>query len=146
MQPSDGFWDGVGKGFAESPWWALLGVALIIAMTFLIAKYIYPGHKEIKMREIDVREREAQNDADRIKANAQLAEQQRQTNMLMESMQKSLDASTSHTDVLVTEIHGARDRSKEMGSDVSHIRDTTDSTHEIVMDIKHHIIKGEGTD
>ena len=67
MHPSDGFWEGIGAGIGQSPWWALLGVILIVGVLFVVAKYIYPGHKEIKMRELDIRQREADNDAERIK-------------------------------------------------------------------------------
>ena len=118
----------------------------------VVAKYIYPGHKELKLKELGIREREAQNDADRIKANAMLAESQRQTNVLIDGMRASLDASTARVDVIVSEIHGSRDGSKRMGEEVArvreasdHIRQTTDHTAEQVADLHRRLMR-EGTD
>lgn len=97
-------------------------------------------------RALDERERE------RIKATQANTEVQRQGNLMLDGMQKSLDASTAHTDVLVTELRGSRERSHEMGTHVlaikamnEHVRDTTDHTAEQVDDIYRHIFR-EGTD
>ena len=153
MQPSDGFWEGIGASVGSSPGWMVIGALLIASVTFIVAKYIVPSHERVRMKRIEIEQRQAETDAERVKANAMLAEQQRQTNVLIDGMRQSLDASTAHTDVLVAELRGARERSRAMGGDVSdikdvsyHIRDTTDSTHEIVMDIKQHLVGGEGTD
>ena len=88
MNPSEGFWEGIGAGIGQSPWWALLGAMLIGGILFATVKYIVPANKEVRlrrednnqkvrMRELDIREREAQNDAERIKANSALAENMR---------------------------------------------------------------------
>ena len=72
MQPSDGFWEGVGAGIANSPGWMIIGAVFVIGVLFVFAKYVYPGYKEmkmkrdenareIKMRELDIRQREADN-------------------------------------------------------------------------------------
>ena len=64
MQPSDGFWEGVGASVGSSPGWMVIGALLVVGVLFVVAKYIYPGHKELKMRELDIRQREADNDRD----------------------------------------------------------------------------------
>ena len=98
------------------------------------------------MRRLDIEQQRAQTDAERVRANAMLAEQQRQTNVLIDGMRQSLDASTAHTDVLVAELRGSRDRSHEMGERVERIDQTTSHTDVLVEDIHRHIIGGEGTD
>ena len=125
MQPSDGFWEGVGASVGSSPGWMVIGALLVVGILFVVAKYIYPGHKELKMRELGIREREAENDAERIKANA----------------------------ALFAGIEESKARSREMGEDMSHVRETsdhimgtTDETNSLVKDIRRHIIGGEGTD
>lgn len=150
MHPSDGFWEGIGAGIGQSPWWALLGVLLIGGALFLVAKYIYPGYKEmrmrrdensreIRMRELDIREREAQNDADRIKANAALAEN-------MRGLRESNDQLAQQSAMLVAGIEESKARSRGMGDKVDHIDRTTSHTDTLVEDIHRHIIGGEGTD
>ena len=148
MQPSDGFWTGVGDSIGSSPGWMVVGALLVLGVIFLVARYIVPSRERIRMREMDIREREAENDSERIKANAMLAEQQRQTNVLIEGMGKSLDASTAHTDVLVTELRGARDRSKSMGVKVEdtnatahRIDETTQDTNAMVAEVHSMIVR-----
>lgn len=150
MHPSDGFWEGIGTGIGQSPWWALLGALLIVGVLFVVAKYIYPGYKdmrirrdesarEIRMRELDIREREAQNDADRIKANAALAEN-------MRGLRESNDQLAQQSAMLVAGIEESKARSRGMGDKVDHIDRTTSHTDTLVEDIHRHIIGGEGTD
>lgn len=164
MQPSDGFWEGVGSSVGTSPGWLIVIAMVICSIVYIVAKHIVPAVKEVKLereknarelreKELDIRQREAENDSDRIKANAALAEQYRQTNVLVDGMRQSLDASTAHTDVLVAELRGSRDRSRAMGEELSltrqaadHIKDTTDETNDIVKDIRRHIIGPETTD
>ena len=67
-------------------------------------------------------------------------------NVLIDGMRQSLDTNTAHTDVLVAELRGSRDRSKEMGGTVDRIDTTTQHTDTLVEDIHRHIIGGEGTD
>ena len=153
MNPSDGFWEGMGAAFARSPWWAIVGGLLVIGALFIVARYIVPSHERVRLeRELDIEQQRAETDADRVRANALLAEQQRQTNTFIDGMRQSLEASTAHTDVLVAELRGSRDRSRAMGEDMTHVRDdaahvraTTDRTAEQVEDIHRHIFK-EGTD
>lgn len=150
MQPGDGFWEGIGAGIGQSPWWALLGALLVGGVLFVVAKYIYPGYKEmrirreensreIRMRELDIREREAQNDADRIKANAALAEN-------MRGLRESNDQLAQQSAMLVAGIEESKARSRGMGDKVDHIDRTTSHTDTLVEDIHRHIIGGEGTD
>lgn len=146
MEPSTDFWSGVGTGVANSPGWMVVGAILVIGVLFVWAKYVHPDNKEIRLREIEVREREAQNDAERIKANSALAEN-------MRGLRESNDHLAQQSAALAAGIEESKTRSRGMGEKVDrmastadHIRDTTDHTHELVEDIRHHLIGGEGTD
>ena len=146
MEPSTDFWSGVGTGVANSPGWMVVGAILVIGALFVWAKYVHPDNKEIRLREIEVREREAQNDAERIKANSALAEN-------MRGLRESNDHLAQQSAALAAGIEESKTRSRGMGEKVDrmastadHIRDTTDHTHELVEDIRHHLIGGEGTD
>ena len=146
MEPTGDFWGGVGTGIANSPGWMVVGALLVVSVAYIVAKYIVPSHEKVRMRRLDIEQQQAQTDAERVKANAMLAEQQRQTNVLIDGMRQSLDASTAHTDVLVAELRGSRDRSHAMGERVERIDQTTSHTDVLVEDIHRHIIGGEGTD
>ena len=146
MEPTSDFWGGVGTAVGASPGWMVVGALLIAGVTFIVAKYIVPSHERVRMKRIEIEQRQAETDAERVKANAMLAEQQRQTNVLIDGMRQSLDASTAHTDVLVAELRGSRDRSHAMGERVERIDQTTSHTDVLVEDIHRHIIGGEGTD
>lgn len=146
MQPSDGFWEGVGTSVGSSPGWMVIGALLVIGVLFVVAKYVYPGHKELKLRELEIREREAKNDSDRIKANAALAEN-------MRGLRESNDQLAQQSAALAAGIEESKARSRGMGEDMSHVRETsdhimgtTDETNSLVKDIRRHIIGGEGTD
>ncbi len=146
MEPTGDFWGGLGTGIANSPGWMVVGALLVVGVLFVWAKYVHPDTKEIKLRELEVREREARNDAERIKANAALAEN-------MRGLRDSNDALAQQSAALAAGIEESKVRSRTMGDKVDrmasateHIRDTTDHTHEIVEDIRHHLIGGEGTD
>ena len=138
MQPSETFWDGVGEGFAQSPGWMVVGTVLVIGVLFVVAKYIYPGHKELRMRELGIREREAENDAERIKANAALAEN-------MRGLRESNDRLAEQSAALFAGIEESKTRSRAMGDDMSHVRATTDHTAEQVDELHRHFLR-EGTD
>ena len=150
MQPTDGFWGGVGESLARSPWWGMLGLVLIIGALFVVAKYIYPGHKEIKMRELDIRQMKAENARAQVESNRALAEQTR-------SAGAKVDALVIQNAELAAGMEESKTRSRGMGEDVSrvretaeHIRDTTDQTAEKVEEIHTLIKQGrfgpEGTD
>ena len=150
MQPSEGFWEGVGSSVGSSPGWMVIGALLVVGVLFVVAKYIYPGYKEmrirreensreVRMRELDIREREAQNDADRIKANAALAEN-------MRGLRESNDQLAQQSAMLVAGIEESKARSRGMGDKVDHIDRTTSHTDTLVEDLHRHIIGGEGTD
>ena len=149
MQPTSDFWDGVGQGFASSPGWMVVGTVLVIGALFVVAKYIYPGYKEIrmkreenerevKMRELDIREREAANDGERIKANSALAEN-------MRGLRESNDRLAEQSAALFAGIEESKARSRGMGEDIGHVMATTDHTAEQVDEIHRRIFR-EGTD
>lgn len=146
MEPTGDLWAGVGQGIASSPGWMVVGALLVVSVAYIVARYIVPSHEKVRMRRLDIEQQQAQTDAERVRANALLAEQQRQTNVLIDGMRQSLDASTAHTDVLVAELRGSRDRSHAMGEQVGRIDQTTQHTDVLVEDIHRHIIGGEGTD
>ena len=149
MQPSDGFWEGVGTSVGSSPGWMVIGALLVVGVLFVVAKYIYPGHKELKLRELEIREREAKNDSDRIKANAALAEN-------MRGLRESNDQLAKQSAALTAGIEESKTRSRSMGDEVAHtkesvdhIRDTTDDTCAMVREIHSAVVvphRGEGTD
>ena len=135
MEPTGDLWAGVGTGIANSPGWMIVVSLLIIGVLFVWAKYVHPDNKEIKLRELEVREREAQNDRDRIKANAALAEN-------MRGLRDSNDALAQQSAALAAGIEESKVRSRSMGDDVArvredsdHIRETTDDTHDMVREI-----------
>ena len=150
MEPTGDFWAGVGTGIADSPGWMLVGAVLVIGVLFVVAKYIYPGHKEIKMRELDIRQMEAENARAQVESNRALAEQTR-------SAGAKVDALVIQNAELAAGMEESKARSRGMGDDVSHvretadhIRDTTDHTAEKVDEIHSLIRQGrfgpEGTD
>ena len=146
MEPTGDMWAGVGTSIATSPGWMVVGALLVVGVLFIVAKYIVPRHEKVRMKRLEIEQQQATTDAERVKANALLAEQQRQTNVLIDGMRQSLDASTAHTDVLVAELRGSRDRSHEMGERVERIDQTTRHSDTLIEDIHRHFIGGEGTD
>lgn len=139
MQPSDGFWDGFGQAVGTSPGWMVIGALLVVGVLFVVAKYIYPGHKELKMRELDIRQKEAENAAEDIRARQALAEQMRGT-------RESVDALAMQNAAMTARIEESKSHSREMGETVSAIDVTTRHTDTLVEDIHRHFIGGEGTD
>lgn len=139
MQPSDGFWDGFGQAVGTSPGWMVIGALLVVGVLFVVAKYIYPGHKELKMRELDIRQKEAENAAEDIRARQALAEQMRGT-------RESVDALAVQNAAMTARIEESKLHSREMGETVSAIDVTTRHTDTLVEDIHRHFIGGEGTD
>ena len=139
MEPSTDFWGGVGTGVANSPGWMVVGALLVVGVLFVVAKYIYPGHKEIKMRELDIRQLEADNDAERIKANAALAEN-------MRGLRESNDTLARQFSAQSAGIEESKSRSREMGGKVDRIDCTTRHTDTLVEDIHRSLLGGEVTD
>lgn len=150
MQPSEGFWEGVGASVGTSPGWMVIGALLVVGILFVVAKYIYPGHKELKMRELDIRQREADNDSERIKANAALAEN-------MRGLRESNDLLAQRSAALAAGIEESKLRSRSMGDQVSaieqaaaHTSETVDDTNAKVTDIHqrtrdiYNILNGRG--
>ena len=149
MQPSEGFWEGVGASVGSSPGWMVIGALFVIGVLFVFAKYVYPGWKElkmkrdesareIKMRELDIRQREADNDSERIKANAALAEN-------MRGLRESNDQLAKQSAALAAGIEESKARSRSMSGAVDRIDSTTQHTDTLVEDIHKHIFR-EGTE
>lgn len=140
MQPSDSFWDGVGSSVGNSPGWMVVGTVLVIGALFIVAKYIVPSRERIKMRELDIREREAQNKSDDIKVKAGMTEQ-------MSGLRESNTNLATQTAVMTARLNESAARSHEMGQAVSNIDKTTTRTAAQVNDI-HRLLTGgaESTD
>lgn len=90
------------------------------------------------MRELDIRQREAENDRDRIKTNAALAEN-------MRGLRESNDQLAKQSAALAAGIEESKARSRSMGESIGRIAETTSHTDSLVEDIHKHIFK-EGTD
>ena len=138
MEPTPGFWDGFGQAVGSSPGWMVVAALLIIGVLFVYAKYISPSRERIKARELDIREREAENDSERIKANAALAEN-------MRGLRESNDRIAEQSAALFAGIEESKARSRGMGEDLGHVRATTDHTAEQVDELHRHFLR-EGTD
>ena len=143
MEPTGDFWGGVGTGIANSPGWMVVGALLVIGVLFVVAKYIYPGHKEIKMRELDIRQMEAENARAQVESNRALAEQTR-------SAGAKVDALVIQNAELAAGMEESKTRSRGMGEDMSHvreasdhIRDTTDHTAEKVDEMHSILVQGK---
>lgn len=139
MEPTGDLWAGVGAGIANSPGWMVVGAILVIGVLFVWAKYVHPDNKEIRLKELSIREREAENDAERIKANAALAEN-------MRGLRESNDQLAQQSAALFAGIEESKSRSREMGGKVDRIDQTTQHSDTLIEDIHRHIIGGEGTD
>ena len=143
MEPTSDLWAGVGQGVASADGWmvvtALTLIVLVIGSLFVYAKYINPSRERLRARELDIREREAENDAERIKANAALAEN-------MRGLRESNDTLAQQSAALAAGIEESKGRSREMGGAVSRIDKTTQHTDVLVEDIHRHLVGGEGTD
>ena len=86
------------------------------------------------MRELDIRDRETQNDEDRIKANAALAEN-------MRGLRESNDILAQQNAALAAGIEESKVRSREMGESVSRIDATTSHAAEQIADIHRAIVR-----
>lgn len=146
MEPTGDMWAGVGASLASSPGWMMVVALLVVGVLFIVAKYIVPSRERIKMRELDIREREAKNDAESIKVRAGMTEQ-------MSGLRVSNDNLAQQSAALFAGIEESKVRSRALGEDMAHTRDaadhikgTTDETNSLVKDIRRHIIGGEGTD
>lgn len=77
------------------------------------------------MRELDIRQREADNDADRIKTNAALAENMRGLRESNDSIARQFAASTA-------QLEESKVRSRAMGETVEHTDGVVTHTAEVV--------------
>lgn len=142
MQPNDEFWSGVGRGVASADGWmvvlALTVVVLVVGVLIVYAKYINPSHERLKARELDIREREVRNDEERIKTNAALAEN-------MRGLQESYDRMAQRDAEMTAGIEESKNRSREMGRDVNHIKLTADHMAEKIDELHTRVFR-ERTD
>lgn len=131
MEPTGDLWSGVGTAVGTAEGWMVVGALLVLGALFVVAKYIVPSRERIKMRELDIRERESQNAA-----------------ALTESMRGLKESNDSIAREFASQTAGIEEskvRSRAMGEDMGHVRRTTDHTAEQVDEIHHYIFR-EGTD
>lgn len=137
MEPTSEFWDGVGHSVSTAEGWmvvaAIAVISIVIGVVLIYGKYIAPGRERIKTRELDIREREIQNDADRIKANAALAEN-------MRGLRDSNDALAQQSAVLAAGIEESKARSRSMGDKVDRIDATTQHADVLLEEIHRHLL------
>ena len=136
MEPSGDFWAGVGEGVSRADGWMVVAaitlIVLVIGVLFVVSKYIYPGHKEIKMRELDIREREAQSQQ-----------------ALAENLHGVMESNNYIAREFAAQnagIEESKTRSRAMGVTIDRIDHTTQHTDVLVEDIHNHLIGREGTD
>lgn len=127
MAPTDELWTGVGAAVGSSPGWMVVGALLVIGVLVIFARYYLPYRRQIRMRELDIREREQQTDADRVKANAALAEN-------MRGLRESNELLAQQSAALAAGIEESKLRSRSMGEQVSAIEQATAHTSETVAD------------
>lgn len=148
MEPTSDLWAGVGQGIASSPGWMVVGALLVVSVAYIVAKYIVPSHERVRMRKLDIEEKKAANEAESVKVNAAMAENQRQNNentkaltTVMTALQARMEASASHSHEMGGEVSHTRETA-------DHIRDMTDETNALVKDIHAAVVprRGEGTD
>lgn len=131
MEPTGDLWAGVGTAVGSAEGWMVVGALLVLGALFVVAKYIVPSRERIKMRELDIREREAQN-------SAALSEN-------MRGLKESNDSIAREFASQAAGIEESKVRSRAMGEDMGHVRRTTDHTAEQVDEIHQYIFR-EGTD
>lgn len=140
MEPTDGFWNGVGTGIADADGWMLVIAITVITVTigvvWLWARHIRPSKERVEMRELDIREHEARNDEERIKANAALAEQ-------MSALRSSNEQIAQRFAETHAGIEESKVRSREMGGKIDRIDSATEHTDALVSELhKHLLMKG----
>lgn len=147
MQPSDEFWT---EAVRNSPSGLVVILLAVVAVLFVAVRWGLPLVKELRIKRleidryrIEVDERSAQQlddrERERIRITQQQVEQQRESNESLRALAANVAASTAHTDVLVAELKGARDRSREMGGEVKEmhaivgtVADLSRETHAMV--------------
>lgn len=126
----------MGTSIGNSPGWMVVAAILVIGVLFIIAKYIQPSRERVKMRELDIREREAENEAENIKVRASMSEQ-------MSGLRVSNDNLATQSAVMFARLDESAQRSHEMGSKVNHIDDVATNTYTLVKDINSRLIGRE---
>lgn len=143
MEPSSDFWAGVGTGVAKADGWMVVVsvaiIAIVIGLAVVYGKYIAPSSERVKMRELDIREKEAKNASDRIQSQMAIVEG-------MRGIQESNDALAIQTASIIARFDEAGDRSRGMGKKVDRIDSTATENNEILKRIDRRLIGGEGTD
>lgn len=143
MEPSSDFWAGVGTGVAKADGWMVVVsvaiIAIVIGLAVVYGKYIAPSSERVKMRELDIREKEAKNASDRIQSQMAIVEG-------MRGIQESNDALATQTAMIIARFDEAGARSRGMGERVERIEDTAKENNSILKRIDRHLVGAEVTD
>ena len=118
MQPTSDFWASLGTAITDSPSWMVVGTILVIGSLFVLAKYALPSHERLKTKKLEIEQKQAENDEERIKVNAQLAETHAQSNLVVSALQKSVDSSTEVTRTLVEMMRDTRDETETISDTI----------------------------
>lgn len=149
MQPSDEFWT---EAVRNSPSGLVVILLAVVAVLFVAVRWGLPLVKELRIKRleidryrIEVDERSAQQlddrERERIRITQQQVEQQRESNETIRALAANVAASTAHTDVLVAELKGARDRSREMGGEVKDMHATVNAMSDRVIEIHEIVVR-----
>lgn len=149
MQPSDEFWT---EAVRNSPSGLVVILLAVVAVLFVSVRWGLPLVKELRIKRleidryrIEVDERSAQQlddrERERIRITQQQVEQQRESNETTRALAANVAASTAHTDVLVAELKGARDRSREMGGEVKDMHATVNAMSDRVIEIHEIVVR-----
>lgn len=143
MQPSDGFWDGVGTGLGESPWWAIVALLLVVIVLVFVAKAWLPewrqdrsDRRKIEARRVEL-EAKAQEDSD-VQARDRIKLTERQLD-IQNDQTRALENLTAQTQLLNAKLEASQKRSSHMGDvvdsmdgKIDHMSERVDELHEIV--------------
>lgn len=143
MQPADSFWDGVGHGLGESPWWAIVGAILIIGSLIILARWWLPewrkdreDRRRLEERRIEL-EAKAQQDSD-TQARERIRLTERQLD-IQSDQTRALENLTTQTQLLNAKLEASQERSAHMGDvvdvmdgKIDHVSDRVDEIHQIV--------------
>ena len=141
MEPGAEFW---AEAARNAPSGLVAVLIAVVAVLFVVVRWGLPLVKELRIKRleidryrIEVDDRAARQlddrERERIRVTQQQIEQQRESNESLRALTSAVAASTAHTDVLVEELHGARDRSREMGGEVKDMHGKIDEMHAVIV-------------
>lgn len=143
MQPSQGFWDGIGSGLSAAPGWLILLALFLVAVLFVLAKWWLPEWRQdrsdrrvIESRRVEL-EAKAQQDSD-SQARERIKLTERQLD-IQSDQTRALENLTAQTQLLNAKIEASQTRSAHMGDvvdvmdgKIDHVSNRVDEIHQMV--------------